>query len=232
MEQFIVVGLGAREHLRARGVRSRHHLRVDRRPELRLRFPRLLHRPHLLLAARREGLGHPPGGRAVPLRDRRRASGCSSTWRSSGSCACRRSSSRSSSPSASRWRSRRSPTSSSARPRSSWRPGLAPQPVDVYTVLRHRGHPRPGDRLRVRARASSCIGALILRFTEAGLSVRAMVDSEAMTSLSGSNPSRDRGRRLDGRDVPGRARRGSWPRRSSASTPASSRCSSRPRSRP
>ena len=34
------------------------------------------------------------------------------------------------------------------------------------------------------------IGALILRFTEAGLSVRAMVDSEAMTSLSGSNPSR------------------------------------------
>ena len=34
------------------------------------------------------------------------------------------------------------------------------------------------------------VGALILRFTEAGLSVRAMVDSEAMTSLSGSNPSR------------------------------------------
>jgi GAF domain-containing protein len=29
-----------------------------------------------------------------------------------------------------------------------------------------------------------------LRFTEAGLSVRAMVDSEAMTSLSGSNPTR------------------------------------------
>ena len=34
------------------------------------------------------------------------------------------------------------------------------------------------------------IGALVLRYTEAGLSVRAMVDSEAMTSLSGSNPSR------------------------------------------
>jgi branched-chain amino acid transport system permease protein len=34
------------------------------------------------------------------------------------------------------------------------------------------------------------VGALVLRFTSAGLSVRAMVDSEAMTSLSGSNPSR------------------------------------------
>ena len=37
---------------------------------------------------------------------------------------------------------------------------------------------------------SSSSAPLILRFTEAGLSVRAMVDSEAMTSLSGSNPSR------------------------------------------
>ena len=68
-------------------------------------------------------------------------------------------------------------------------PGLAPQPVDVYTVL---GVAVTLDQVIAYAcvLAIVVIGALILRFTEAGLSVRAMVDSEAMTSLSGSNPSR------------------------------------------
>ena len=68
-------------------------------------------------------------------------------------------------------------------------PGLAPQPVDVYKVL---GVAVTLDQVIAYAcvLAIVVIGALILRFTEAGLSVRAMVDSEAMTSLSGSNPSR------------------------------------------
>jgi branched-chain amino acid transport system permease protein len=68
-------------------------------------------------------------------------------------------------------------------------PGLAPQPVSVYKWF--------GTAVTLdQVIAYSCVigivlfGFLILRFTEAGLSVRAMVDSEAMTSLSGSNPSR------------------------------------------
>ena len=72
--------------------------------------------------------------------------------RSSGSCGCRRSSSRSSSPSASRWRSRRSPTSSSATVEIFLAPGLAPAAGRRLHGVRHRGDPRPGDHLRVRAR--------------------------------------------------------------------------------
>ncbi len=68
-------------------------------------------------------------------------------------------------------------------------PGLASQPVSVYHVF---GTAVTLDQVIAYAcvLAIVVIGALILRFTEAGLSVRAMVDSEAMTSLSGSNPSR------------------------------------------
>lgn len=68
-------------------------------------------------------------------------------------------------------------------------PGLAPTPVKVYQVF---GTAVTMDQII----AYGCVilivvlGAVILRYTEAGLSVRAMVDSEAMTSLSGSNPSR------------------------------------------
>ena len=68
-------------------------------------------------------------------------------------------------------------------------PGLATQPVSVYHVL---GVAVTLDQViaYICVLAIVVLGALILRFTEAGLSVRAMVDSEAMTSLSGSNPSR------------------------------------------
>ena len=68
-------------------------------------------------------------------------------------------------------------------------PGLASQPVSVYHVF---GTAVTLDQViaYVCVLAIVVFGALILRFTEAGLSVRAMVDSEAMTSLSGSNPSR------------------------------------------
>jgi branched-chain amino acid transport system permease protein len=68
-------------------------------------------------------------------------------------------------------------------------PGLAPQPVSVYKVF---GTAVTLDQVIAYACVLAIVvfGALILRYTEAGLSVRAMVDSEAMTSLSGSNPSR------------------------------------------
>jgi branched-chain amino acid transport system permease protein len=68
-------------------------------------------------------------------------------------------------------------------------PGLASQPVSVYKVF---GTAVTLDQVIAYAAVLAIVvlGALILRFTEAGLSVRAMVDSEAMTSLSGSNPSR------------------------------------------
>jgi branched-subunit amino acid ABC-type transport system permease component len=68
-------------------------------------------------------------------------------------------------------------------------PGLAPTPVKVYQVF---GTAVTLDQVIAYGcvLAIVVVGALILRFTEAGLSVRAMVDSEAMTSLSGSNPTR------------------------------------------
>ncbi len=68
-------------------------------------------------------------------------------------------------------------------------PGLAPQPVSVYKWF---DTAVTLDQVIAYACVIGIVvfGALILRFTEAGLSVRAMVDSEAMTSLSGSNPSR------------------------------------------
>ena len=67
-------------------------------------------------------------------------------------------------------------------------PGLAPDPPSVYHVF--------GTTVNLNNVITyACVllivivGALVLRFTEAGLNVRAMVDSEAMTSLSGRNPS-------------------------------------------
>jgi branched-chain amino acid transport system permease protein len=68
-------------------------------------------------------------------------------------------------------------------------PGLAPQPVRVFNVI---GVPITLDQVI----AYGCVlvvligGTLILKATDVGLQVRAMVDSEAMTSLSGTNPSR------------------------------------------
>src|SRR5271168_1423507 len=66
-------------------------------------------------------------------------------------------------------------------------PGLAPQPVAVYQVL---GVAVTLDQVIVYACVLVTVvaGALILRFTDVGLKVRAMVDSPAMTDLSGANP--------------------------------------------
>jgi len=66
-------------------------------------------------------------------------------------------------------------------------PGLAPEPVAVYHFL---GVPVTLDQLIVYGCviATVVLGGLVLRYTEVGLKVRAMVDSPAMTDLSGTNP--------------------------------------------
>jgi branched-chain amino acid transport system permease protein len=66
-------------------------------------------------------------------------------------------------------------------------PGLAPEPVAVYQFL---GVPVTLDQIIVYGCvvATVVVGALVLRYTEIGLKVRAMVDSPAMTDLSGTNP--------------------------------------------
>lgn len=66
-------------------------------------------------------------------------------------------------------------------------PGLAPQPVSVYHPF---GAAVTLDQVIVVACLAAVlgVGALILRFTTVGLVVRAVVDSETMTTLTGVNP--------------------------------------------
>ena len=66
-------------------------------------------------------------------------------------------------------------------------PGLAPEPVAVYQFL---GVPVTLDQIIVYicVVVTVAAGALVLRYTDVGLKVRAMVDSPAMTNLSGTNP--------------------------------------------
>jgi len=66
-------------------------------------------------------------------------------------------------------------------------PGLAPEPVRVFHV---DGVPITMDQIIVYACvvAVVVVGAVVLGLTDVGLRVRAMVDSPAMTSLSGVNP--------------------------------------------
>jgi branched-chain amino acid transport system permease protein len=66
-------------------------------------------------------------------------------------------------------------------------PGLAPEPVHVYQFL---GVPVTLDDIIVYICVvlTVVVGAVVLRYTEVGLKVRAMVDSPAMTGLSGTNP--------------------------------------------
>jgi branched-chain amino acid transport system permease protein len=66
-------------------------------------------------------------------------------------------------------------------------PGLAPEPVQVYRFL---GVPVTLDQVIVYicVVTTVIVGALVLRYTDVGLKVRAMVDSPAMTDLSGTNP--------------------------------------------
>ncbi|MFC4944296.1 ABC transporter permease [Pseudonocardia sp. GCM10023141] len=66
-------------------------------------------------------------------------------------------------------------------------PGLAPVPVAVYDVL---DTPVTLDQLIVYIVVVVIVvtGAVLLRLTDVGLRVRALVDSPAMTSLSGTDP--------------------------------------------
>jgi branched-chain amino acid transport system permease protein len=66
-------------------------------------------------------------------------------------------------------------------------PGLAPNPNAVYHFL---GVPIDQNAIIVLicVVAMVVLGAVVLRYTEIGLKVRAMVDSPAMTDLSGSSP--------------------------------------------
>jgi branched-chain amino acid transport system permease protein len=66
-------------------------------------------------------------------------------------------------------------------------PGLAPEPVRVYHFL---GVPVTLDQVIVYICVvlTVVVGALVLRYTDVGLKVRALVDSPAMTNLSGTNP--------------------------------------------
>jgi branched-chain amino acid transport system permease protein len=68
-------------------------------------------------------------------------------------------------------------------------PGLAPQPVSVYHIF---GAAITLDDVIAFACAVAVLvlGVLVLRFTDTGLSVRAMVNSEALASLSGDDISR------------------------------------------
>ena len=66
-------------------------------------------------------------------------------------------------------------------------PGLAPEPVHVFQFL---GVPVTLDQVIVYICVVVTVvaGAIVLRYTEVGLKVRAMVDSPAMTDLSGTSP--------------------------------------------
>lgn len=66
-------------------------------------------------------------------------------------------------------------------------PGLAPEPVRLFHLF---GVTVTMDQLIVYGCvvAAVVVGGVVLRYTEVGLKVRAMVDSPAMTDLSGTNP--------------------------------------------
>ena len=83
-------------------------------------------------------------------------------------------------------------------------PGLAPQPVRVFHVI---GVPVTFDQIIVYACVIAILlaGFLILRYTDVGLQIRALVDSPAMTSLSGTNPGQDVGGGLGRQHHAGRA---------------------------
>jgi branched-chain amino acid transport system permease protein len=68
-------------------------------------------------------------------------------------------------------------------------PGLAPRPLDTFKVF---GATINADQLAtyIGLVVVLVVGVGLLRFTNVGLKVRALVDSEALTSLSGTSPGR------------------------------------------
>jgi branched-chain amino acid transport system permease protein len=68
-------------------------------------------------------------------------------------------------------------------------PGLSPEPVKFWNAF---GATLTMDQVNIYVALVLVVvvGTVVLRFTDVGLKVRAMVDSEALTSLSGTNPNR------------------------------------------
>ena len=66
-------------------------------------------------------------------------------------------------------------------------PGIAPRPIQVFDVF---GVPVTMDQIVVYGCVVvvMALGVVVLRYTDIGLRVRAMVDSPAMTATSGTNP--------------------------------------------
>ena len=184
-----------------------HHLRVVGHLELRLRRHGLLHRPPLLLPPHPAELGHParrpsssivvagPAHGRLPLR-RPVPVPAALVAADQGRGHHR----------AARSPSLRSPPSSSAtRPSSGTGPGARAGPrLQRSSAWRSRWTRSSSTSAWSRP---SCIGALVLRYTEVGLKVRAMVDSPAMTEPVGHQPERHLGRRLGGEHVLRRAGR-------------------------
>ncbi|WP_051683543.1 ABC transporter permease [Blastococcus sp. URHD0036] len=73
------------------------------------------------------------------------------------------------------------------QPTNTQAPGLAPRPLDVFKVF---GSTINADQLAtyIGLVVVLVVGVGLLRFTSVGLKVRALVDSEALTSLSGTSP--------------------------------------------
>ena len=175
------------------------------------------------------GVGHPLSAGVVPLRARAVAWGCSSIWRSSGSCGL---SSQLIKVVVTIGLSVVIPALAAmifGNDEIFQAPGLAPQPVSVYHVF---GTAVTLDQViaYVCVLAIVGLGALILRFTEAGPQRAGDGRLRGDDVAVGEQPLAHRRGRVGGLHLPRRARRASSPRRSSASTRASSRCSSRPRS--
>ncbi len=213
---------GVRGDLRHRGIGTRCHLPGHRHLQLRLRLAGLCDRPLLLLPE------HPRAtGPSCPRRswrssspDRRWASG--STSSSSSGCVWPARSSRWWRRSASRSPSRRRRRSSSAIETILSAPGLAPEPVRVFDVL---GVAVTMEQVIVYICVVLIVvvGVGVLRYTDIGLRVRAMVDSPAMTSLSATSPGSDRHGGLGGEHRPRRVGRGAGGARRSGWTRAISR---------
>ena len=103
-------------------------------------------------------------------------------------------------------------------------PGIAPRPLKVFRVA---SVPVTMDQIIVYVCvvALLVVGTAVLRYTDIGLRVRAMVDSPAMTSLSGSSPDIVVSRGV-GVPAPSSPDWSGWSRRRcSASTPIASPCS-------
>ena len=98
-------------------------------------------------------------------------------------------------------------------------PGLAPGAGAGLRCARRRRHPGTGHRVHAASSLIVVAGVGVLRFTDVGLRVRAMVDSPAMTSLVGHESWAGGHGSVGGEHRSRRVGRGAGRRRSSGWTP-------------